>query len=160
MLGVSSSRWLSSHDQCQAWMRGHNDLMGCCNGTTPERKVGAQPVSAAKNCTAAFFTAGWLGGMGAGITQRATRNGRFGWWWDVGGIWYFYPDQIDGPPDYMSIIEVADDETAASSDPAAATEPHYAFYYRPEELSDTRYQTFDECSHAREQAGVGVCVLK
>jgi hypothetical protein len=86
MLGVSSSRWLSSHDQCQAWMRGHNNLMGCCNGTTPERKVGAQPVSAVKIARPRFSRP-------AGLAEwaLATRNGRFGWWWDVGGNLVFLP---------------------------------------------------------------------
>jgi hypothetical protein len=25
-----------------------------------------------------------------------------GWWWDVGGVWYFYPERFDGPPAYIS----------------------------------------------------------
>jgi len=29
-------------------------------------------------------------------------NGRMGWWWDVGGVWYFYPQRFDGPPGYIS----------------------------------------------------------
>jgi hypothetical protein len=36
------------------------------------------------------------------------REGREGWWWDVGGFWYFYPQQTEGPPDYISDVEVAD----------------------------------------------------
>jgi hypothetical protein len=156
MLGVSSSRWLSSHDQCQAWMRGHNNLMGYCNGTRAQSWRTTRFGRKKLHGRVFHGRLAWRNGR----WHHATRNGRFGWWWDVGGIWYFYPDKIDGPPDYASTIEVADDETAASSDPAAAKEPHYAFYYRPGELSGTRYQTFDECSRAREQAGVGVCVLK
>ena len=48
-----------------------------------------------------------------GHWHHTTRNGRDGWWWDVGGFWYFYPEQIEGPPDYVSDVEVADDATAA-----------------------------------------------
>jgi hypothetical protein len=36
-----------------------------------------------------------------GRWHHATRNGRNGWWWDVGGVWYFYPEQLEGPPDYV-----------------------------------------------------------
>jgi hypothetical protein len=87
------------------------------------------------------------------------RNGRFGWWWDVGGIWYFYPEQIEGPPDYVSDIEAVDEATAAPLPPP--NEPHYAFYYRPGAFLGTRYQTREECSQARQQAGnVGICVMK
>ena len=35
-----------------------------------------------------------------GRWHHATRDGRDGWWWDVGGFWYFYPKQIEGPPDW------------------------------------------------------------
>ena len=34
-----------------------------------------------------------------GRWRQAQRNGRFGWWWDVGGYWYFYGEQTEGPPD-------------------------------------------------------------
>src|SRR5437868_9677593 len=37
------------------------------------------------------------------------RDGRYGWWWDVDGAWYFYPQPIVGPPTYVSDIEVVDD---------------------------------------------------
>ena len=45
-----------------------------------------------------------------GRWHHATRNGRNGWWWDVGDVWYFYSEQVEGPPDYVSDIEVADNE--------------------------------------------------
>ena len=45
---------------------------------------------------------------GDGRWRYATREGREGWWWDVGGVWYFYPQQTEGPPDYISDVEVAD----------------------------------------------------
>jgi hypothetical protein len=96
-----------------------------------------------------------------GRWHHTTRNGRDGWWWDVGGFWYFYPEQIEGPPDYVSDVEVADDATAAPAPPAPPEEPNYAVYYRPGDLTGTRYQTLEECEQVKEQAGnVGECVLK
>jgi hypothetical protein len=97
-----------------------------------------------------------------GRWHHAMRNGRFGWWWDVGGIWYFYPEETAGPPDYVSDIEAVDENTAApASPPPPPDEPHYALYYRPGDFLGTRYQTLKECSQARQQAGnVGVCVMK
>ena len=91
-----------------------------------------------------------------GRWRHATRNGRFGWWWDVGGVWYYYPEEIEGPPDYVSDIEAVDEETTPPP-----SEPHYTFYYRPGDFLGTRYQTFEECSQARQQAGdIGICVIK
>ena len=97
-----------------------------------------------------------------GRWHHTTRNGRDGWWWDVGGFWYFYPQQSEGPPDYVSDVEVADDATASPTTPAPApAEPNYAVYYRPGDLTGTRYQTLEECLQAREQAGnVGECIFK
>ena len=77
----------------------------------------------------------------------------------MGGIWYFYPEQIEGPPDYVSDIEVADDGTAAY--PPPPEEPQHAFYYPPGDLKGVPYDTIEECTKARQQAGdVGVCVIK
>jgi len=101
-----------------------------------------------------------------GRWHHATRNGRNGWWWDVVGVWYFYPEQIEGPPDYVSDIEAADDSTTVAEDETTASSPptppksHFVFYYRPGDLLGTRYQTFEECSQVREKAGSGVCVMK
>ena len=94
-----------------------------------------------------------------GRWHHARRNGWFGWWWDVGGVWYFYPEPIEGPPDYVSDIEVADDATAAN--PPPPEEAQHAFYYRPGDLKGVPYDTIEECTQARQQAGeVGVCVIK
>ena len=43
----------------------------------------------------------WEGGR----WHHAVRNGRDGWWWDVGGAWYFYPEMVEGPPAYVSDYE-------------------------------------------------------
>jgi hypothetical protein len=46
----------------------------------------------------------WEGGR----WHHEMHDGRMGWWWDVGGVWYFYPQRIDGPPTYVS-EDYADD---------------------------------------------------
>ena len=92
-----------------------------------------------------------------GRWRQEVRDGRDGWWWDVGGFWYFYPEQIEGPPDYVSDVGVADDATSAP--PTPPEESNYAVYYAPGDLTGTRYQTLEECFKAREQAGnVGECI--
>jgi hypothetical protein len=57
----------------------------------------------------------WEGGR----WHHAVRNGRDGWWWDVGGAWYFYPQMVEGPPDYVSEVEYADDAYAPDGPPVA-----------------------------------------
>src|ERR1700722_18371219 len=47
----------------------------------------------------------WEGGR----WRHEIHNGRNGWWWDVGGAWYFYPQPMEGPPAYVSDVEVVDD---------------------------------------------------
>ena len=71
---------------------------------------------------------------GGGRWRHEIHNGRDGWWWDVGGAWYFYPQQMDGPPTYVSDVEVMDDAADGPQEagyppppgayaPAAAYEP-------------------------------------
>jgi hypothetical protein len=55
-----------------------------------------------------------------GRWRHEMRDGRDGWWWDVGGYWYYYPEQTEGPPDYVSDVEVADGATTATSPPATS----------------------------------------
>src|SRR3984957_2862657 len=57
----------------------------------------------------------WEGGR----WHHAVRNGRDGWWWDVGGAWYFYPQMVEGPPTYVSDVEYADDAYAPDGPPVA-----------------------------------------
>ena len=93
-----------------------------------------------------------------GHWRHTARSGRLGWWWDVGGVWYFYPDPIDGPPDYVSDVAVTD-ETVLPPQPAKP--PPQTFYYSPGSMTGTGYPTVEECRQAREAAGgVGVCVMK
>jgi hypothetical protein len=63
----------------------------------------------------------WEGGR----WRHEVYNGRMGWWWDVGGVRYFYPERMEGPPDYIS-EDYADDAgyaPAAAYDPAGAYPP-------------------------------------
>jgi hypothetical protein len=76
----------------------------------------------------------------------------------VGGFWYFYPQQTEGPPEHVSDVEVADDTTEA---PPSPQQPQRAFYYRPGDLKGVPYDTIEECTQAMQQAGnVGVCRYK
>ena len=96
-----------------------------------------------------------------GRWRQAERDGRLGWWWDVGGVWYFYPEQTEGPPDYVSDVVVADDAPAAPAPPLPPPQPKQAFYYHPGDLKGVPYATIEECTKVRERAGdVGVCVYK
>jgi hypothetical protein len=99
-----------------------------------------------------------------GRWHQTTRKGRFGWWWDVGGVWYYYSEPIDGPPDYVSNIEFAAEAeggSAAPPPPPVPEKPHQTFYYRPGDLTGVPYGTIEECSRARQTTGnVGVCVFK
>jgi hypothetical protein len=47
----------------------------------------------------------WEGGR----WRHEMHNGRMGYWWDVGGVWYYYPQPMEGPPTYISDVEVMDD---------------------------------------------------
>jgi len=57
----------------------------------------------------------WEGGR----WHHTVHNGRDGWWWDVGGVWYYYPQPMDGPPAYIS-EDFADDVVYADAPPVAA----------------------------------------
>jgi hypothetical protein len=62
---------------------------------------------------------------GGGRWRHEMHNGRLGWWWDVGGAWYFYPQQMDGPPTYVSDVEVMDDAYADGPDGPDGPGPGY-----------------------------------
>lgn len=62
----------------------------------------------------------WDGGR----WRHEVHNGRSGWWWDVGGVWYYYPQPMDGPPAYISEDYVDDEPVAyAPAPPPVAYEP-------------------------------------
>ena len=66
----------------------------------------------------------WEGGR----WRHEVYNGRMGWWWDVGGVRYFYPERYDGPPAYISEDYIDDPGYAV---PAAAYDPPGAYYPPP-----------------------------
>jgi len=60
----------------------------------------------------------WEGGR----WHHEMHNGRDGYWWDVGGVWYYYPQPMDGPPTYIS-EDYADDVPYADAAPVGAYDP-------------------------------------
>ena len=65
----------------------------------------------------------WEGGR----WRHEMHNGRYGWWWDVGGVWYFYPQPMEGPPAYVSDVEVMDDAYADGPDVGPGGPPVAAY---------------------------------
>jgi len=68
----------------------------------------------------------WEGGR----WRHEIHNGRDGWWWDVGGVWYFYPQPMDGPPTYVS-EDFADDVVYADAPPPGSYPPPPPGAYPP-----------------------------
>lgn len=68
----------------------------------------------------------WEGGR----WRHEVHNGRNGWWWDVGGVWYFYPQPMEGPPTYVS-ADYADDVVYAEAPPPGAYPPPGPYYAAP-----------------------------
>jgi hypothetical protein len=58
----------------------------------------------------------WLGGR----WHHDMRFGRFGYWYEVNGAWYFYDRPFDGPPAFVSDVEFMDPDLGA---PAVAVVP-------------------------------------
>lgn len=61
----------------------------------------------------------WDGGR----WRHDVRNGRSGWWWDVGGVWYYYPERMAGPPAYISDDYIDDVPVAYAPPPVAYAPP-------------------------------------
>lgn len=105
-----------------------------------------------------------------GHWHHTTHKGRFGWWWDVGGVWYLYSEPTEGAPSYVSDVEAQNQTTTTQSSPSTTQpsstpevpeETHFSVYYRPGDLDGVKYQTLEECWAAMKQAGnVGICVRK
>jgi hypothetical protein len=69
-----------------------------------------------------------------GRWRHEWRNGRYGWWWDVGGAWYYYEQPMDGPPTMISDVQIMDDPDAAEGPPPDEPQPVEAGppgYYPP-----------------------------
>jgi hypothetical protein len=58
-----------------------------------------------------------------GAWRQEWRNGRYGWWWGVGGAWYFYPQPVYPYPTVISDVEVLDDPDMANAPPLDAVPP-------------------------------------
>jgi hypothetical protein len=69
----------------------------------------------------------WEGGQ----WRHEAHGGRYGWWWDVGGVWYFYPQPLEGPPAYVSEVEFADDYGGPDGPPVAGGYPPPVAYAPP-----------------------------
>ena len=69
----------------------------------------------------------WEGGQ----WRHETHNGHYGWWWDVGGVWYFYPQPLEGPPAYVSEVEFAEDYGPPEGPPVAGGYPPPVAYAPP-----------------------------
>lgn len=58
----------------------------------------------------------WRGGY----WSHGRHDGRYGWWWIVGGLWYFYPERIDPYPNpYLP---------PAMALPPSSSPPQYWYY--------------------------------
>jgi len=91
------------------------------HGNFPVRNFGGRPYHG---------RLAWEGGR----WRHEMHNGRYGWWWDVGGVWYFYPQPMEGPPAYVSDVEVMDDVAAGPYDdvgPGPGYPPPAAAYAPP-----------------------------
>jgi hypothetical protein len=70
-------------------------------------------------------------GWDRGAWRHEWRNGRYGWWWDVGGAWYFYEQPIYPYPTVVSDLEVVEDPDAAEGPPPDGEPPPEAGAYPP-----------------------------
>jgi hypothetical protein len=86
-------------------------------GTLPARNFGGHPYRG---------RVAWEGGR----WHHEARNGRDGWWWDVGGVWYYYPQPMEGPPTYVS-EDFADDIGGPDGPPVAGAYAPPGAYYPP-----------------------------
>ncbi len=92
--------------------QGQRVVRGNARGNFPARNFGGHPYRG---------RLAWEGGR----WRHEMHNGRYGWWWDVGGVWYFYPQQMDGPPAYVSDVEAMDDVAGVDDDAPGGPGPGY-----------------------------------
>jgi hypothetical protein len=76
----------------------------------------------------AHFTPAERAAWAGGAWHHEWHNGRFGWWWGVGGIWYFYPGPIYPYPDYVADIYYDPGMGVPPVAPAAGSAPGYWYY--------------------------------
>ncbi|HML13371.1 MAG TPA: hypothetical protein VK456_08715 [Xanthobacteraceae bacterium] len=66
-----------------------------------------------------------------GAWRHEMRNGRYGWWWDVGGAWYFYPQPVYPYPTVISDVEALEDPAMADAPPLDEGAPPPGAYDAP-----------------------------
>jgi hypothetical protein len=57
-----------------------------------------------------------------GRWHHEMRFGRFGYWYEVNGAWYFYDQPFDGPPTFVSDVEFVDQDVDEAG-PDVVVEP-------------------------------------
>ncbi|HEV2956348.1 MAG TPA: hypothetical protein VGX95_09525 [Xanthobacteraceae bacterium] len=62
-----------------------------------------------------------------GAWRHEWRNGRYGWWWAVGGAWYFYEQPVYPYPTVISDVEVLEDPAMADAPPPDDVPPPDAY---------------------------------
>jgi hypothetical protein len=87
-------------------------------GAAPARNFGGHPYRG---------HLAWEGGR----WHHEMHNGRNGWWWDVGGVWYYYPEPMEGAPTYISEDYVDDVPYAGPAPVAGYAPPPPGAYYAP-----------------------------
>lgn len=68
----------------------------------------------------------WVGGR----WHHEWHNGRLGWWWFAGGVWYFYDSPVYPYPTVVSPVMYAEPMVGAQP-PVAATAPSYYYCDNP-----------------------------
>ena len=63
----------------------------------------------------------WLGGHWG----HEWHNGRFGWWWFAGGVWYFYDNPVYPYPTVVSEVVYAEPVTAGAPPPGTSAPTYY-----------------------------------
>jgi hypothetical protein len=80
----------------------------------------------------------WRGGY----WHHSRHDGRLGWWWVVGGVWYFYPQPVYPYPDpYIPPVVVVDQ--APQSGTPSVPPPAQSWYYC--EASKSYYPYVSSC---------------
>jgi hypothetical protein len=67
----------------------------------------------------------WRGGR----WYHGGRNGRFGWWWQVGGIWYYYAQPVYPYPTYVAPVVYVAPLPPAPPPPVAVGLPPPTYWY-------------------------------
>lgn len=85
----------------------------------------------------------------SGAWRHEERDGRYGWWYVVDGIWYFYPEPIYPFPTYVpDVVYIPDVEEFAPPPPAVAPPPpaaaSYYYYFCPD--TQTYYPYVTSCA--------------